>query len=117
MYVCTCCILVCSEQVLPVSTRFCSSVVLPALLDRRKETAAIRALLEKEEAARQDLVHQAHSRYSHLVLDSAVCRLEEEKARQSHSDAMLQARYDTDLTQWRAKKRFFTGERGVWSSR
>ena len=102
---------------LPVSTRFCADVLLPALLDRRRETAAIRALLEEEEAARQDLLHQAHSCYHHRVVDRAVCRLEDEKARQGHTDAMMQARYDADLSQWRAKRRFFTGERGVWSSR
>lgn len=102
---------------LPVSTRFCADVLLPALLDRRRETAAIRALLEEEEAAQQDMLCQAHSCYNHQVLDSAVCRLEDEKARQGHSDAMMQARYDSDLSQWRAKRRFFTGERGVWSSR
>lgn len=109
--------LVFSVQVLPVSTRFCAGVVLPALLDRRKETAAISALLKEEEAVWQDSLHQAHSHYNHQVMDSTVFRLEEEKARQAHSDAMMQARYDTDLSHWRARKRFFTGERGVWSSR
>ena len=102
---------------LPISTRFCADVVLPALLDRRTETATVTALLKEKKTMRQDSLHQEHSHYNHQVLDNVVLRLEEEKTRQAHSDAVMQARHEADLSQWRARKRFFTGERGVWSSR
>ena len=81
------------------------------------ENDQVKLLMKKDTKQKDTQLSNDNLYYNANVLDVVIGKLEEEKDRCLLSDATLHSKHAASLFYWKNRKRFLTGERGVWSSR